>query len=42
MMEINGIINFVSSITSAEDSPFAEELARRADDYIQQHSSEAA
>tara|TARA_B100001063_G_C16776244_1_gene565675 strand:+ start:1432 stop:3081 length:1650 start_codon:yes stop_codon:yes gene_type:complete len=42
MMEINGIINFVSSITSAEDSPFSEELARRADDYIQQHSSEAA
>lgn len=42
MMEINGIVNFVSAITSAEDSPFAEELARRADDYIQQHSSEAA
>jgi len=42
MMEINGIVNFVSAITSAEDSLFAEELARRADDYIQQHSSEAA
>ncbi len=42
IIEINGIINFVSSITSAEDSPFAEELARRADDYIQKHSSEAA
>lgn len=42
MLEINGVVNFVSSITSAEDSPFAEELARRADDYIQQHSSEAA
>lgn len=42
MMEVNGIINFVSSITSAEDSPFSEELQRRADDYIQQHSSEAA
>ena len=42
IMEINGIINFVSSITASEDSPFAEELQRRADDYIQQHSSEAA
>jgi putative phage-type endonuclease len=42
MIEINGIINFVSSITSSEETPFSEELARRADDYIQQHSSEAA
>ncbi len=42
MMEINGIINFVSSITASEETPFSEELARRADDYIQQHSSEAA
>lgn len=42
MMEINGIINFVSSITASEETPFSEELQRRADDYIQQHSSEAA
>tara|TARA_Y100000766_G_scaffold255852_1_gene242211 strand:+ start:5169 stop:6899 length:1731 start_codon:yes stop_codon:yes gene_type:complete len=42
MMEINGIINFVSSITASEETPFSEELQRRADDYIQKHSSEAA
>jgi len=42
MLEINGIINFVSSITSVELSSFAQELQKRADEYIKQHSKKVA